>query len=243
MCSEKAWGTTNHVPKIIEGRLYAPLPVIAAAFQGLKLSYVPGEASLLVTLLSEGQSDEFAVPVPARPQRHQTLTRARIFPYRASDMPQCTTARISRPAYTLTLTASKDYNAIRLSLQSKSGTILILWDESSLRLPTGSSSGVMHEGVRFIDRQAPQAPTPVAPGATHTDVMVAKSTVWYGEYTKEWYYSLFYIKTKYDEERNSIFVLGTSQSVSGSLALLINGRKVYESFQVACTVKPGEYRF
>ncbi|RIH88288.1 hypothetical protein Mterra_00992 [Calidithermus terrae] len=243
ICDEVAWGTTNYVPKVIAGRLYAPLPVINAILKGVGLSYDPKTASLRVKLFNPGQADDFTVKIADKLQSYRTLTRARIYPYRTADLPRCSTARIDRPAYTLTFSASSDYDYISVRLQSKSNsTILVIWDESSVRLPSGRSSGVMHEGVRFIEADSPQAPTPVAPRGTLSDMMVAKTTLWFGEYSKKWYYSMFDVSVRYDTERLSIFVSGSNHSVSGSLALQVGGRRVYESFTITCTVKPGEFR-
>jgi len=41
--------------------------------------------------------------------------------------------------------------------------ISIVWDESALVLPGGTSARVIHTGVRIVDRAAPQAPTAIAP--------------------------------------------------------------------------------
>jgi len=39
----------------------------------------------------------------------------------------------------------------------------VIWDESALVLPGGTSARVIHTGVRIVDQAAPQAPTAIAP--------------------------------------------------------------------------------
>jgi len=57
--------------------------------------------------------------------------------------------------------------------------ILILWDESAMIDRHGSSLRVMHKGVRFSERDAPQAPSVVAPGTSLSDQAVPTSQISY----------------------------------------------------------------
>ncbi|HOF40645.1 MAG TPA: hypothetical protein PLD73_11265 [Candidatus Hydrogenedentes bacterium] len=72
--------------------------------------------------------------------------------------------------------------AVSFILENKSShSLKILWDEASLVGPDGVSHRVMHEGVRFIERNAPQPPTVVAKGAKVTDTMSPSDMVEYNE--------------------------------------------------------------
>jgi hypothetical protein len=76
----------------------------------------------------------------------------------------------------------KIYRAlIAFSLQNK-GTepIRIDWDKVSFVNPDGVASRVMHSGVRFIERDRPQPPTIVPPGARITDELLPTNRVQYG---------------------------------------------------------------
>ena len=49
--------------------------------------------------------------------------------------------------------------------------ITIMWDESALVLPNGTSERVIHTGVRIFHKALPQAPTPIPPHTRTTEVI------------------------------------------------------------------------
>ena len=67
-------------------------------------------------------------------------------------------------------------------LQNKSShSIKIVWDEAAFVHPSGLSSRVMHSGVRYIERNAPQPPSVVARGGSIVDLVVPTDNVYYVE--------------------------------------------------------------
>ena len=55
--------------------------------------------------------------------------------------------------------------------------VSILWDESAMVLPDGTSARVIHTGVRIINKAAPQAPTAIAPHSRTTEAIWPSSYV------------------------------------------------------------------
>ncbi len=198
-----------------------------------------------LTLLIEHESKnvELRASLPKKLPLVKTKTRAQIFPYTKDSVPKCSTSTLKRNAYTLSLTASRPYESMDLNLKNTSNsTVVVIWDETSLRLPDGSSSGVIHNGTRFSDRSLGQANTPVSPRALLQDALVAKTSIYYSESLTEWVYDLFNISVIFNETRASVFVRGSTKTVSGSIALQVNGKRVFEQFSVTCKAKTGEYR-
>lgn len=71
------------------------------------------------------------------------------------------------------------------SLKNKSdNSIKILWDEAVYVNESGSSSRVMHAGVKYIDRNNSQPPTIVVKNSTIEDMVVPTDNVYYisGQY-------------------------------------------------------------
>jgi hypothetical protein len=60
--------------------------------------------------------------------------------------------------------------------------LTILWDESAMVLPGGTSERVIHTGVRIIDKAAPQAPTAIAPRSRTTELIWPAAHVTTSEY-------------------------------------------------------------
>ena len=243
ICNESTWELTNFVPKTLSGRLYAALEVHNGVFSGVAFQHDKTAKALKVKLTSPDGVLTFNFALPARLQEFKTETRARIYPYTKDSAPKCTTSRVKRSAYTLAFTADEPYKYLDVTINSTSNaTILVVWDESVLRMPNGSSSGVIHLGTRYSEKNSPQSNTPVAPRAKLEDILSPKATIRYSDILKEWVYSLFNISVSYSDARKSLSVYGSTQTVSGVLALIVGGKKVYENFSVTCTVKPGEYR-
>ena len=76
---------------------------------------------------------------------------------------------------------------VGFELLNKSTTaIRILWDECAYIDPAGRSFRVLHEGVRFIDRDKPMASTVVPPGASIRDLVYPMAYVtWTGSEWKQ----------------------------------------------------------
>lgn len=241
ICDEVAWGLTNFVSKIVSKKIFSPLIAINDIFNTTTFTFDSQNNQLVLKYISK--NNEFRSILPAKLPLIKTVTRSLIFPYTADSLPKCSTSTIKRKEYTLLLTSSRPYTSLDFKLQNNSGTkIVVIWDGTSLRLPNGSSSGIIHDGTRFSDRSLPQANTPVSPRALLDEILVAKSTIYYSESLKDWAYNMFGITATFDDKRNSLFVSGSTQTVSGSIALQVNGKKVYEQFSVTCKAKTGEYR-
>ena len=159
-------------------------------------------------------------------------------------MPKCTNYAVNRVSYRLTLSVGENFNNVHLNLTNNSNSVVqVVWDETVLRMPSGDSTGIIHEGIRYSERSSSQANTPVAPSSNLEDFMIPKATIRYSDFLEKWQYKLFNIVVRSSDVRNSITVFGYTQTVSGVLTLIVGNKKVYENFSLTCTVKPGEYRF
>ncbi|TMQ28905.1 MAG: hypothetical protein E6K65_11360 [Nitrospirae bacterium] len=100
---------------------------------------------------------------------------------------------------------------IGFELSNKSSLpIRILWDECAYIDPSGGSFRVLHEGVRFIDRDKPMAATIVPPGASVRDLAYPTAYVsWPGS----------------DWTQKPLFTIGQSVSFGIFLTLEIGGQK------------------
>lgn len=246
ICDEEAWGTTNFVSKNVSGQIYAPLVAINDVFTGFSFVHDAKSKTLNLKILEPDdplRKTIFTASLPQKLSIINTKTRALIFPYTKDNIPSCSVSITKRKAYTLFVTSSRPYKNLDLSIKNvSSGAITVLWDETSLRLINGSSSGVIHEGTRFSASAEVQANTPIAPRSTLNDSLVAKSALYYSDSITEWVYDLFYIGIYRSDARNSITVSGSTSSVSGSLALQVAGKRLYEPFKVTCKAKTGEFR-
>jgi hypothetical protein len=83
---------------------------------------------------------------------------------------------------------------IGFDIQNKTDSgIKINWDELSMIYPTGTSSRVIHSGIRLMDRNAPQAPTIIPPNAKVSDILIPSENIYYlsGQYGGWNYHPLF----------------------------------------------------
>jgi len=64
--------------------------------------------------------------------------------------------------------------------------IRIKWDEIAYVDPSGTSHRTMHNGVKYSERNNPQSPTTVPPGARIEDVLVPSDKVRYSDILDEW---------------------------------------------------------
>lgn len=60
-------------------------------------------------------------------------------------------------------------------------SIRIIWDEAALVDPKGQTHKVIHSGVKYIDRNNPQAPSVVVRKGKITDIVVPSDLIYYGE--------------------------------------------------------------
>jgi len=62
--------------------------------------------------------------------------------------------------------------SILLSIVNLSDSLVsVLWDDSALVLPDGSSGRLIHTGVRYVEVAKPQAPTPIPPRSRATEAI------------------------------------------------------------------------
>lgn len=74
---------------------------------------------------------------------------------------------------------------IGFNLENKTDKgITINWDKVAYVSPTGESMRVMHTGVRYIQRDAPQAPTVIPPYSNITDAVIPSQHIYFesGQY-------------------------------------------------------------
>jgi len=64
--------------------------------------------------------------------------------------------------------------------------IKIIWDETIITDNYGDTSGVIHSGVKFINKDRPQVPSIVPPNGKFEDIIIPKSHISYSSYTMKW---------------------------------------------------------
>ena len=255
VCGERAWGTTNYVPLMLSDKLYVPVPVLNKLLSHVVLTHDAPSRTLNVRLTNEDKVvSTFRLALPSNVPAHRTVTQARIFKFSRDSAPKCSTTTLVRSSYTATISVGSaniihrdvtEYYHLAFKFSNISNTpISIVWDDTILRLPDGQRSGVVQNTTDLSTRFQPQPPTVVAPRASHAAILFATTKiVSLGTPSDPLYYpKLFDITTMFDEKRNSLFVRGTTATVSGVLAVRVNGKKVFENFSVTCTTKLGEYR-
>jgi hypothetical protein len=78
---------------------------------------------------------------------------------------------------------AKGVVSIQIAIANTStGLVSVIWDETAAILPDGTSDRVIHAGTRYIERDRPTPPTPIAPGSRIVDGIWPVSLVnWSGE--------------------------------------------------------------
>lgn len=76
------------------------------------------------------------------------------------------------------MSLTPEYTGITFTLTNKTDhAITVNWMQSSMIVPTGLTSSVIHEGTRFITARETQAPTVVPPGSTLEDSVVPTNNI------------------------------------------------------------------
>jgi len=71
---------------------------------------------------------------------------------------------------------------IGFNIKNKSNrAIKINWDEIVYISPSGAAHRVIHSGIRYIDRDKPQAPSVIPPNAYFSDIIVPSDNIYYLE--------------------------------------------------------------
>lgn len=72
-------------------------------------------------------------------------------------------------------------------LQNKTDySMKVLWDEASFIKPGGSAQRVLHNGVRFVEKSQPQAPSVIPGHATLNEAIVPSDNIRYSSIAGEW---------------------------------------------------------
>jgi hypothetical protein len=107
-------------------------------------------------------------------------------------------------------------------LNKSQAAIRILWDECAYIDPTGRSFRVIHQGVRFVDRDKPMASTVVPPGASIRDLVYPASSV-------TWTGSRWQQERLYDPRMTTPFTFGVF------LTMETDGRKLSATYKFAAS--------
>lgn len=71
-------------------------------------------------------------------------------------------------------------------------SLKLLWDEAVYVDYNGSTSRVMHNGIKYSEREASQAASTIIRGATLEDIVCPTANVYWDEYRKDWDLHLMY---------------------------------------------------
>lgn len=80
-----------------------------------------------------------------------------------------------------------DYNNFIFSIQNRSDkTLKVLWDEATYVNPYGSSSKIIHKGIRYINMDDEQTPSTIISGSFISDIALPTCNVHYSNYGNDW---------------------------------------------------------
>lgn len=65
-------------------------------------------------------------------------------------------------------------------------TLKLIWDDAVFVDINGSTSKVIHSGIKYSQREAPQTPSTIIKGASLDDIACPTSNIHYSDYWKEW---------------------------------------------------------
>jgi hypothetical protein len=139
------------------------------------------------------------------------------------------------------IVGGKDVNFTLRNLTSD--PMKINWDEASLII-YGQSKRVMHNGVKFIDRSAPQAPTVIPGGSSIDDLVLPTDNVYYREGYYETYTSspggweqrdLFLTRDMNKEDTKQLILNSKGQTFKFFLPIEQNGKKMNYTFEFQVT--------
>ena len=82
----------------------------------------------------------------------------------------------------------------------------LIWDDAVFVDIKGSTSKVMHSGVKYSQREAPQSPSTIIKGASLNDIACPISNVYYSSHYKDWKINSMYLQAK-DSEENQISLM------------------------------------
>lgn len=71
----------------------------------------------------------------------------------------------------------------------------LIWDEAVFVNTNGSTSKVMHSGIKYSQREAPQTPSTIIKGATLDDIACPTDNVYYSDNLKQWNIHSMYPQT------------------------------------------------
>jgi hypothetical protein len=91
--------------------------------------------------------------------------------------------------YVIVFNYSKD-GVIVVIKNLTNNPIKIFWEESAYISPSGTAGRIIHNGIKLLDRNQPQAPTVIPPGALITDYIVPSDNIYFSDdrYTGGWKY-------------------------------------------------------
>ncbi len=119
----------------------------------------------------------------------------------------------------------------------------INWDEASLII-YGESKRVMHKGMKFIDRNSPQAPTVIPSNSSIDDLVLPTDNVYYREGYYGTYISnpggweqrdLFLTRDLNKEETKQLIMNSKGQTFKFFLPIEQNGQKMNYTFEFQVT--------
>jgi len=118
-------------------------------------------------------------------------------------------------------------NSIDFTLQNRSNkTIKVIWEEASFIDEKGEAKRVMHQGVKYIDRDNAQPPTSVIRGATLNDTISPTDKAFYmsGQYGGWYSRPIFEVSSWSSSGTEKIYDELRGKKVSILLPIMSEGR-------------------
>jgi len=118
--------------------------------------------------------------------------------------------------------------AVALKIKNKTNSaVLVNWDSASFVDINGKSNRVIHTGVRLMDRDKPQAPSTIAPGATLDDEITPVDNIHFD--SSNW--KTEPLMPSLGENQNSY----VGKTLAVYMPLEINGKKKEYNFKIEIT--------
>lgn len=86
-------------------------------------------------------------------------------------------------------------------------TLKVLWEDASFVDVDGSTSKIMHNGVKFSERENAQSPSSIVRGASLDDVAIPTRNVYYSESLKDWEVRPMYSEIPSNKTKQVILML------------------------------------
>lgn len=89
---------------------------------------------------------------------------------------------------------------IYFDLENKTDySIKLIWDDMIFVNAKNESSGVIHTGIKLINKNESQKPTPIIRKGNHSDIIIPSNNIYYNDYYRSWDYEGIFKTINYEK--------------------------------------------